>query len=54
MRARRIAGLHLNGKGYSSQAKIPPKYTEEDWDFNNQVKFRITCDQERLAERIVE
>uniref|UniRef100_A0A034W6I3 Tektin n=1 Tax=Bactrocera dorsalis TaxID=27457 RepID=A0A034W6I3_BACDO len=54
MRTRRIAGLHLTGKGYGPQAKIPPKYTEEDWDFNNQVKFRITCDQERLAERIVE
>ncbi|KAM7356766.1 tektin C [Cochliomyia hominivorax] len=54
MRTRRVGGIHLCGKGMGPMSRLPPKYTDEDWDFNNKIKFRITCDQERMAERIVE
>uniref|UniRef100_A0A1B0G8N2 Tektin n=1 Tax=Glossina morsitans morsitans TaxID=37546 RepID=A0A1B0G8N2_GLOMM len=54
MRTRRITGLHLTGTSACPISKIPPKYSNHDWDYNNKIKFRITCDQERLAERIVE
>ena len=54
MRTKRITGLHLCGKNMGSMSRLPPKYSDEDWDYNNKMKFRITCDQERMAERIVE
>lgn len=54
MRTKRITGVHACGKGLGPLARLPPKYSDEDWDYNNKMKFRITCDQERLAERIVE
>lgn len=34
-------------------SRCPPKYSSEDWDFNNKLKLGISCDQERLAERII-
>uniref|UniRef100_A0A1I8PR47 Tektin n=1 Tax=Stomoxys calcitrans TaxID=35570 RepID=A0A1I8PR47_STOCA len=54
MRAKRMNGLHLTGTSLGPMARLPPKYSDEDWDFNNKVKLRITCDQERMAERIME
>jgi len=54
LKSRRISGLQLAGKHLGPVAKCPPRYSEEDWDYNNKIKFRITCDQEKLAERIVE
>lgn len=54
MRAKRLNGLHLTGTSLGPMARLPPKYSDEDWDFNNKVKLRITCDQERMAERIME
>lgn len=54
LKSRRITGLQLAGKHLGPVAKCPPRYSEEDWDYNNKIKFRITCDQEKLAERIVE
>ncbi|TMW51060.1 hypothetical protein DOY81_003876 [Sarcophaga bullata] len=54
MRTKRITGVHGCGKRLGPLARLPPKYSDEDWDYNNKIKFRITCDQERLAERIVE
>lgn len=54
MRTKRLNGLHLTGCNAGPMARLPPKYSDEDWDFNNKVKLRITCDQERLAERIME
>ncbi|XP_037936189.1 tektin-1 [Teleopsis dalmanni] len=50
----RLTGLELTGKYLEPRARIPPKYSHEDWTYNNNIKFRITCDQERLAERVVE
>ncbi|XP_030570702.1 tektin-1 [Drosophila novamexicana] len=54
LKPRRITGLQLASKHLGPVAKCPPRYSEEDWDYNNKIKFRITCDQEKLAERIVE
>lgn len=54
IRTKRITGVHACGKSLGTLARLPPKYSDEDWDYNNKIKFRITCDQERLAERIVE
>lgn len=30
-----------------------PKFTERDWSFNNQLKSRLSCDQQKLADRVI-
>lgn len=30
-----------------------PKYTHKDWSYNNQLKSRISCDQQKLADRVI-
>jgi hypothetical protein len=30
-----------------------PKYTHRDWSYNNQLKSRISCDQQKLADRVI-
>lgn len=31
----------------------PGKYTIRDWNYNNQIKSRISCDQQKLADRVI-
>lgn len=30
-----------------------PKFSHKDWSYNNQLKSRISCDQQKLADRVV-
>lgn len=30
-----------------------PKYSHKDWSYNNQLKSRISCDQQKLADRVI-
>lgn len=30
-----------------------PKYSVKDWSYNNQLKSRISCDQQKLADRVI-
>jgi hypothetical protein len=30
-----------------------PKFSHKDWSYNNQLKSRISCDQQKLADRVI-
>lgn len=38
---------------YHDSLTQQPKYTHKDWTYNNQLKSRISCDQQKLADRII-
>lgn len=43
----------LPGKSMVSFPAASGKYSIRDWNYNNQVKSRISCDQQKLADRII-
>lgn len=45
--------FQLSKRGYYQDATQNPKYTHRDWTYNNQLKSRISCDQQRLADRVI-
>jgi hypothetical protein len=38
---------------YHDSMSQNPKFTERDWSFNNQLKSRLSCDQQKLADRVI-
>lgn len=38
---------------YHDSLSQQPKYTHKDWTHNNQLKSRISCDQQKLADRVI-
>lgn len=38
---------------YHDSMSQNPKFTEKDWSFNNQLKSRLSCDQQKLADRVI-
>lgn len=30
-----------------------PKFSHKDWSYNNQLKSRMSCDQQKLADRVI-
>lgn len=38
---------------YHDALSQQPKYTHKDWTQNNQLKSRISCDQQKLADRVI-
>ncbi|XP_055843875.1 tektin-1 [Episyrphus balteatus] len=52
-KSRRVGAMNIVGQSVGRSSRMPLKYTDDDWDFNNRIKFRITDDQQKLAERIV-
>lgn len=50
---RKVSYVQYDGYGCGPLGKLPPKYTDEEWDYNNLLKFRITDNQQRIAEKLV-
>ena len=38
---------------YHDSLTQQPKFTHKDWSYNNQLKSRISCDQQKLADRVI-
>lgn len=46
--------FQLTKRGFYHDALTQnPKYTHKDWSYNNQLKSRISCDQQKLADRVI-
>jgi Tektin family len=43
--------LSRRGNHYNDSQST--KFTHKDWTFNNQLKSRISCDQQKLADRVI-
>lgn len=45
---------HLKNRGfYHDTISQTPKFSHKDWSYNNQLKSRISCDQQKLADRVI-
>lgn len=40
-------------RGYHDSLGQNPKFSHKDWSYNNQLKSRISCDQQKLADRVI-
>lgn len=38
---------------YHDSLSQNPKFSHKDWSYNNQLKSRISCDQQKLADRVI-
>lgn len=38
---------------YHDTVSQNPKFSHKDWSYNNQLKSRISCDQQKLADRVI-
>jgi Tektin family len=38
---------------YHDSMSQNPKFSHKDWSYNNQLKSRISCDQQKLADRVI-
>ena len=38
---------------YHNSMTQNPKFSHKDWSTNNQLKSRISCDQQKLADRVI-
>lgn len=38
---------------YHDSSGQNPKFSHKDWSYNNQLKSRISCDQQKLADRVI-
>lgn len=38
---------------YHDSISQNPKFSHKDWSYNNQLKSRISCDQQKLADRVI-
>ncbi|XP_055912711.1 tektin-1 [Eupeodes corollae] len=52
-KSHRVGAINIVGQNVGFASRMPPKFTDEDWDFNNKIKFRTIDDHQKLAERIV-
>ncbi|KAG5677871.1 hypothetical protein PVAND_007588 [Polypedilum vanderplanki] len=44
----------LSKRGFYHDALTQnPKYTHKDWTYNNQLKSRMSCEQQKLADRVI-
>ena len=43
----------LTKRGFQHDVNQNPKYTHRDWTYNNQLKSRISCDQQKFADRVI-
>lgn len=43
----------LTKRGFHHDVNQNPKYTHRDWTYNNQLKSRISCDQQKFADRVI-
>jgi hypothetical protein len=43
----------LTKRGFHHDVNQNPKYTHKDWTYNNQLKSRISCDQQKFADRVI-
>ncbi|CAG9799360.1 unnamed protein product [Chironomus riparius] len=43
----------LTKRGFHRDVNQNPKYTHFDWTTNNQLKSRISCDQQKFADRVI-
>lgn len=43
----------VKSRFYHDSLTQNPKFTEKDWSFNNQLKSRLSCDQQKLADRVI-
>ena len=44
---------HLKRGFYHDSLSQNPKFSHKDWSFNNQLKSRISSDQQKLADRVI-
>ena len=46
---------HLARRGglYHESLSQNPKFSHKDWSYNNQLKSRISCDQQKLADKVI-
>lgn len=45
---------HLTKRGfYHDTLSQNPKFSHKDWSNNNQLKSRISCDQQKIADRVI-
>lgn len=45
--------LTKRGFYHDSALTQNPKFSHKDWSYNNQLKSRISCDQQKLADRVI-
>lgn len=45
---------HLKKRGfYNDSLSQNQKFSHKDWSYNNQLKSRISCDQQKIADRVI-
>lgn len=44
---------HLTRRGFHHDSSSQPKFSHKDWTHNNQLKSRMSCDQQKLADRVI-
>lgn len=44
---------HLTRRGFHHDTSGQPKFSHKDWTHNNQLKSRMSCDQQKLADRVI-